>query len=163
MFIPFFLSCEILSVASLLVNLDSETDLQLSEKASGHFLYDPDLSDIYTFKDVAEYIQGEIFYFPDMIDSIDNPEEVLTRGYGDCDDYALLFMNIAYFELGVKFDLASVYVNSTDTRMIVNGGFVNHAMVSLNGILYSAYTGEVVEDNEISYLCFFDFVFSGSI
>jgi hypothetical protein len=85
------------------------------------------------------------------------PEETLSSGSGDCDCYALLYMNIMYVCFGIKCDLALV---NTGKRHVVAGGKIDHAVVRLpNGTLISAQSGAVF-NGKIRYIYYFDEVFS---
>ena len=82
-------------------------DYRYGEMAADHNLYYGDFSEIENLEDISAWIMGNVFYKVDIIESWDNPQEVLERGYGDCDDFSLLVMNIAYVRFGVKYDLVT--------------------------------------------------------
>jgi len=60
-------------------------------------------------------------------------------------------MNIAHFSLGVDFGYASVYCTPYRQRSVGIGGITDHAVVVLDGQLYSAYTGNKITEYEASY------------
>lgn len=88
--------------------------------------------------------------------SIQSPKETLERGTGDCDGYALLYMNIAYVLFNVKCDLV---LTDLDDRKIKEGGTIDHAVVRLpSGKLIDAESGWEY-NGPICYIYSFDTVF----
>lgn len=135
----------------LLISCDVLSDIYYFNLAKNHELYYGDFGEIETFEDISDFIKSKVHYQSDGKDIYSNPEEVLNRGYGDCDDYAILFMNIAYVELGLKFDLSLVYSTENNQREIDKGGWIDHAVVMLHGKLYSAYEGTIITEYYSSY------------
>ena len=148
-------------------------DADLQSKAAGHELYYIEIpnaeNDIKTFWDIACWIRNNVEYIEDAnADTWENPEVTYNRGYGDCDDMAILFMNIAYFRFGIKCDFAAVDGNKIsipdlDTRKqytIVDGGRVTHALVYYAGNYYDPLFG-LVNCEKVGYTYSFDEVFNG--
>ena len=141
-------------------------DADLESKATGHELYQIDIKSITVLTDISLYIKACIQYREDATDAWANPQETIERGYGDCDDMAILFMNIAYFEFGIKCDF--VAVNSANvtkrdypySQTIVSGGSVNHALVYYDGNYYDPLCG-LVNCEKVGYTYSFDEVFNG--
>ena len=125
----------IVLISLLTISCDMMIDANLTEKAEGHTLYETDFSGIDSYEDIAVWIEERVEYRSENTDEWLNPAETLARGYGDCDDFAILFINIAYFRFGVKGNLIAVDANQS--RSIVSGGQVNHAIVEIQGSLYS--------------------------
>ena len=99
--------------------------------------YNNDFNDLKTIEDIIFYMRSNIELRFEEIDTWSTAEETLSRGYGDCEDFAIVFMNIYYIVTGNKSDLVAVFY-----RDIVEGGNVNHAMVLLNNsIIISAQSG----------------------
>lgn len=113
---------------------------------------------INSFKGIAQWIEHNIDYIPDVAGKFYSPEQTLKRGGGDCEDYAILFLNLAHKVLGETGSL--VVVNTNDVgRTIVEGGAIDHAIVMFNGELISAFTGRVYDDVPIRYIYSFEEVF----
>lgn len=97
--------------------------------------YNDDFYYLDSIADICHYIMYNVNYKADRGDIWSDPKTTLTRGYGDCEDMTILFMNIYYIVFGEKCEL--VTVNSS--RKVEAGGIVNHALVRLpNGRLQEA-------------------------
>jgi len=84
----------------------------------------------------------------------------MKTGRGICVTYAILFINVAHFTLGIDFGFASADTANSTQRSVIEGGFPNHAIVSLNGQLYSAYTGLAITDYDAGYYYLFNQIFN---
>lgn len=147
-------------LSSAFMSCDMVIDAIQENAVCGQSLYDGSFPQMETIEDVSDYVMDNLTYVQDgVLTSLAGPEESLSRGYGDCDEYSLAFMDVAYYTLGLKFDFASVYVEDEQQRSVGIGGLVNHAVVSLNGQLYSVYNGTVITDYEASYYYSFDDVY----
>jgi hypothetical protein len=128
---------------------------------SGFDLYSQDeYAELRTPRAIAQYISENVVYkYEGEKDEWTGPKETVRRGYGDCDDIALLFANVAYFGIGVKCNIIATTVSSYDYDMsIVNGGFPNHIAVEINGQTYEPFYGYPV-NCDIQYRYTFDEVF----
>ncbi len=115
------------------------------------------LENIETFKDISIFLKENIYYKSEYPDKWSSPKTVLERGYGDCEDYAILFMDIAYYCLGIKVDLVIVNISN---RRIVNGQRSNHADIYYNGEIFSVMRGIYYqEDLDIQFLYTYSEVF----
>ncbi|MHA1348051.1 MAG: hypothetical protein ACTSO3_16740 [Candidatus Heimdallarchaeaceae archaeon] len=146
-----------LSSCNLFSILIDETVYDLLESVEYYDFAEYDLSDIKSFKGIAAWIQHRIYYKEDMIETFTSPEDTLNRGSGDCDEFGILFQNIAYIVFGIKMDL--VIVNTYSGRKIVEGGMGNHINVHYDGIVYSAQLGNEYYTQDILYIYSFDEVF----
>ena len=130
-------------------------DAIYSDMASGHDLYYledyDDLTNVYL---ISNYIDRNVRYKSEDVDRWSNPENTINRGYGDCEDFAILFMCIAYYSMGIKYDLVLV----DDSRKIEDGGFTNHACVRYNGKVIDPIIGRPV-DYDVCFSYSFDKVF----
>lgn len=125
-----------------LTSIDETTDAKYKELASGHSLYFNDLFyNLTSINTISGFIWSNHSYKTDNTDIWSNPETTFKRGYGDCEDFVILFMNILYISTGTKANLVLV---DTNDRSIVEGGEVNHAVVEVNGVLYEPTLGIVV-------------------
>ena len=131
------LSVFVLFGCKSLTALDEYRDSIYAERAAGHELYFGDFHEILTAYDISPWVMSHIVYVADEEDSWDNPEEVLLRGYGDCDDFTILVMNIAYVVFGIEFDL--VLVDTEKVRTIEEGGVINHASIAIGEYVYDVY------------------------
>ena len=104
---------EVASLAALAfilsIALKSEKML-LSEKINElHKKVDPSIGEelkIESVKQVVDLIKT-IRYEPEVIDRVSNPRELLNRGYGDCEDFAVLtYSLLEHLGLNPKFAIA---------------------------------------------------------
>ena len=120
-------------------------------------LYYDDYSNIYSYSDIASWINNRITYQQDKFDYWSAPSDVIARGYGDCDDYALLFINIAYIVFGDECNL--ILVDKASLRTVVKGGVVNHAMVEKDGEFINQYSGGIITYVKVGFTYTFDELF----
>jgi hypothetical protein len=124
-----------------------------------------DLSEVHNFKQIGDMNRRLITYKSDIGEQIDSPRVAVMRGFGDCDEFSLIFMCIAKEALGIKMSLVIVdttdYVlsNGTTGRTVVNGGIGNHLTVRYNNVNYSAQHGSVSIYQNVLYEYTFDEVF----
>lgn len=107
-----------------------------------------DLSNIKTFTDIGYFLQAHITYKDDNPNKFSGAENTMKRGYGDCEDYVIVFINIAYIVFGIKMDLLIV---DTTNRTVVNGGIGDHVIVGYNGKTYSGQWGHELDYTNILY------------
>lgn len=121
---------------------------------SGFSVYYGDFSAVRCMGDIPSWMTARVQYV--VTNEIQGPEYTLYRGWGDCDCYAMLYMDIAFVRFGVKCDLALV-----DTgRAVVAGGVINHAVIRLpSGRLVNAQNGTTYT-GQIAYVYTFDEVFN---
>jgi hypothetical protein len=125
----------------------------------GMELYNGDFSDIGEPKDIARWIAKNIGYKYDNGDYWQSPKETMNRGTGDCEDMAILYINILYVKFGIKSDLALIQ----ESRQVVEGGKYNHAVVSLpDGRLISAQGGRECHE-KVRFIYTFDEIFKGDL
>lgn len=123
---------------------DYPTDLSLRETVAGRHLYYGDFSEIETRRDIVPYIRARVSYKSESVDEATDPEHTLSRGYGDCEDFAILYMNILYVVFQEESSIACVDIDKR--RAVVEGGSVNHAIVQLqDGQLIEPQSGYVVD------------------
>jgi hypothetical protein len=120
--------------------------------------YSVDFEDLNTFEDIVNYIDEKTLYDKqDNHEYTNNPEETLITGKGSCGDLSVLFMNIAYFSLGIKMDLVLADCGYR-SKAVVNGGFIDHATVYWDDEVIDIYSGTSVEFDK-GYQYTFDEVF----
>lgn len=118
--------------------------------------YHPDFDSLDSYRKISDYIQKKVSYdYDDNHEDIKNPYDTLTSGKGSCADYAVLFMNIAYYGMGIKMNLVIV---NTNQRLVVEGGTINHSVVSYQNEIIEPQNGTYV-NYSIRYIYTFDEVF----
>ena len=146
----------ILLVVFAVSGCDHFQDLYFLAKIGDGFdlYYHEDFEKLKSITQITEWVNSNIEYEKDAIGSSwQSPEETLKRGFGDCEDIAILLINIIYVSLGVKTDLVC---NDVNNRKIVNGGKVNHAEIHYNGTIYDIYTAKPMRNVNIGFMYTFD-------
>jgi hypothetical protein len=95
-------------------------------------------------------------YASDDVDEGASPRETMERGYGDCEDFCILFVNIYYINTGKKLDIGIVRYND---RAIVNGTWGNHAVVLDEDIIIEGQTGAYADYSKTEFRYTFDEIF----
>lgn len=131
-------------------------DYVYEDRLSGQNLYyEAWMDDCTDFKTTAALLRGKIVYEADSgSDTATGPEETLTRGYGDCEDWTILFMNCYYFGTGEKLGLALV-----DSKSVEDGGTIDHACIWYNGYTYNQYRGCLEEYDSVGFTYKFSEIF----
>ena len=94
-------------------------------------LYYGDFDNIQDTSDIPRWMRSKVQY---EVSDVQSPKETLDKGTGDCDCYAILYMNITYILFDIKCNL--VLTNNS------GGDLVNHAVVRLpSGKMINAQTG----------------------
>lgn len=140
--------------------IDARYDEAKSELYSGVELYDFGL-EFDEFHDIGVWIRNNIDYEVTH-GYMKDPKDTWDDGTGDCKAMAALFMDMAYFSMGVKCELVCVDSDTVDritTKQIVNGGVTNHLMVMYDGVIYEPCGGYACTA-EIGYKYSFDHVFN---
>lgn len=136
---------------------DIFTDAYYTTKFQQVSLYhSDDFSTLTTPKAITTYIHNNIHQVSEEVDSWSAPKDTLMRGYGDCEDWSILYLNILYYSTGKRGSLALVAVPG---RAVVNGGTINHAVVEVNGIQIEPQTGKVC-NYKVGYRYTFEEVFN---
>ena len=129
-----------------LVSLSGE--INRPERRGQARLFYGNFNEINSFEDIAEWIGKNVRYANEYVDSWDDPRVTVLRGYGDCDDIAILMMNIAYIRFGIKLDFVAVDRFNRGSSQ----GEANHAEVRFGWKTYDIYTGRPIPD--ITYIYF---------
>lgn len=139
---------------------DNMTDIDLSIKASGHSLYySDDFNNISSYSDIDNWIGKNITYKSESSDVWQNPEETIKKGYGDCEDFAILYMNILYVRFGIKAVLVICDSDKMTARTVVDGGEINHAILYFAGKYIDPQTGNEYRLYKVGYKYTFSEVF----
>jgi len=119
-------------------------------------LFYGNFNEINSFEDIAEWIGKNVRYANEYVDHWDDPKVTVLRGYGDCDDYAILFMNIAYVRWGIELDFVAVNRHDRQATNLEP----DHAEIRYGWNTYSIYTGRPIKDiTYIYYMYTFDEMF----
>jgi len=146
----------ILSLSSCQDMYNEISDIYYWQTYSDLELYYGDFSKVHSELYISYWISNHVKY--DKSDKVLSPRDILERGTGDCNDYAILYINIMYVKFGKKCSLCLV----DTSRNIIEGGKVNHAVIRLpDGILIEPQTG-FVSNKRVGYEYPFDSVFKES-
>lgn len=155
-------------------------DLYYSSICSGHNLYYGDFSSIVSTRDIGSFLNDNIDPVMDSIDEWADLEVSINRGYGDCEDFAIGFLNILYVRFDIKgsilllddnqhfsndLDVNNIILDNSLTKSVVSGGFINHAVICFNGIIVDPFSGTVLGSYDslekyIGYKYTFDEIFN---
>ena len=125
------------SLCSCQAIIDGVNDGIYESRAGGHALYFEDwMMGCTTYQATAAAICSRVTYQSESVEEWADPQTTLSRGFGDCDDFAILFMNCYYFGTGEKLDFVLVDTGKT----VIEGGDINHAM-PYDGETISQYSG----------------------
>lgn len=128
----------------------------ISKIKKAEIYYHEDFKALHSLDDIHTYLNTHIDYKQDTWDTWSTTEEILTRGYGDCEDFAIAFMNIYFVVFGEKLDFILVDLS----RTVVKGGWIDHALIiSSNGNSLSPQSGEINQSYEICFKYNFDLFF----
>jgi hypothetical protein len=117
-------------------------------------IYYGDFSQIKKVDDIPWWIRQHIQYHEDVGEDIVPLAETVERGYGDCEERALMYLNILYIKFGIKGEFCMV----DSSRSVGEGGYFDHAIVRVNGVLIEPKYGTVVYA-PIAYYYSFDEIF----
>lgn len=134
----------------------------LSVVGSRNLYYLPEFEDLTSYKEIHEYISHKVKYdINDNPSYVNHPKETLDTGKGSCGDIAVLFMNIAYFGMGIRMNLLLVDLKDENpSRAIISGNFIDHAVLTYNNEIIEPQKGIIVDYKEAGFVYRFDEVFS---
>jgi hypothetical protein len=109
--------------------------------AGKELFYSEEFEKITSTSGICNYIDSSYTYEYDAVGYCKNPEETFNSRKGDCEDFAVLFLNICYYKYNIKGSIVLINTNELPylypkSRNIVGGGEINHAVVLFNGIIY---------------------------
>jgi hypothetical protein len=159
-FFVLFMGCELYTSHYIDNHFSKKLEgMELYEDYRSFDSYYPWMDDRY---DIAYWLMNNVEYFYEVEDDWQSPKFTLEEGYGDCEDYSLAFINMAYYELGIKMDI--VCIDDTQSRSIVRGGLdVTHVTVSYQNEIIDVYTGMslgTLEEVNVKYIYTFDEIFN---
>jgi hypothetical protein len=118
--------------------------------------YRNEWKELSSYEEIATWIRMHVMYQTDTNNEVFSPEETLQKGYGDCEEFAMLFMNIAHISLEIKMTLVLV---DNRHRTIEGGKWINHAEVRYLGDNFDIYSGKNIGNITVEYSYTFDEVF----
>jgi hypothetical protein len=151
----------ILSLSSCNQIIDTITILNYDNK---ELAYHPDWENLDSFRKISYWINQRVEYKSNKNSSGQDPQTTLDLGTGNCTDYALLFMNIAYYGMDIKMNLITVKIDDMQpdpelfNRSIIQGGFPDHTMIYYNQEIIEPQNGYPYI-GEILYIYSFDEIF----
>lgn len=105
---------------------------------------------------IGQYCKSIISYATEDEENWQSPKQTIKRGKGDCEDFAILYLNILYYNTGEK---ANIILVHSPTRKVISGGRVNHCIVELeDGTQIEPQSGREV-DYVVKYRYTFNEVF----
>ena len=151
----------ILLVVFAVSGCDMVFDIYFNNVALGLELYDGDFPEMLRFGEIGKYVNSVLHFEDDFIDHWENPQDTINKGFGDCDNFAITFANIAFFALGIKCDI--VILNTSYSREIVKGGIPVHVILYYNGFYYDPISDRYYYDDPgVGYIYKFDDVFNNN-
>ena len=101
---------------------------------NGFTFYEPDwIDEIESFEQIPYVMEQHITYKRESTDYWQSPEETCILGTGDCEDFSILFMNIAFLKFGYVCNLVLINTEDSTCRAVVSGDWdINHAIVEYN-------------------------------
>lgn len=134
--------------------LDEVTDDEYGDRYSGISLYYGDFSSIRYESGIAFWINSHIHY--QASSHLQTLAECVASGHGDCEEKALMYLNIMYIVFHKKGELC--VVSTSDRKIEAGGQDSNHAVVRYNGIIIEPATGRPTNYN-VHYSYSFDHIF----
>lgn len=112
--------------------------------------YSDEWSELETYEDAMRWVYDNIVY---TIEEGDNdvwqsPKTTMSLRTGDCEDMAILFINILKIRFGVEASLITYDIS----RSVVNGGDQNHAIVEYDGVFYDAQYDAILNNITVGYI-----------
>lgn len=133
-------------------------DIYLSNMADGHSLYYlPEFDTLDTHAKIGAWIKAHVKYdytYSD-VETWANPEDTIQSGKATCADFAVLYLNIAYYGLHQK---GEIVCGKAISRSVEAGGDVNHAQVRFGDTVIEPQNGSV-STMTVGYAYSFDEVF----
>lgn len=134
--------------------LDEVTDDEYGDRYSNIALYYGDFSSIQNEKDIPLWINSHIRYLAS--DNLQSLYECVVSGHGDCEEKALMYLNIMYIVFHKKGELC--IVDSTDRKIEAGGTDCDHAAVRFDGVLIEPALGSPA-DYKVCYSYSFNHIF----
>lgn len=103
---------------------DEETDRKNYARVVDFEVVKEGFNDILNIDEIPGYVRNNVTYEEDPGDYWQSPRETLDRRAGDCEDRAILYINILYARFGIKAELVLL---DTRGRKIEEGGSFTHA------------------------------------
>ena len=107
---------------------------------------------------ISSWINDRIHYASDPYgtDRVDPLSLVMAKGYCDCEEFALLYLNILYVRFGIKGTFCVCDYGSA--RSIVEGGYIDHAAIKVDGVLIEPQSGDT-SNYKVGFEYSFDEIF----
>jgi hypothetical protein len=89
------------------------------EKMEDYVCKECDKIEINSIKDILEYLSNNIQYKDEKNDYWQLPEETITKGTGDCEDFCILFMYLLKNKLEIENSLTLIKPNKKTVHTVV--------------------------------------------
>ena len=108
-----------------------------SKIGDGFDLYVPEwIDEIKSVEDIQYVMSKHILYKSESSETWQSPKTTCSKGTGDCEDYAILMIDILCLKFGIRANLVAVEHDSC--KSVVEGGDIDHAIVEYDGVYYEA-------------------------
>lgn len=142
----------------LFIGCDMMQDTYNYSKFDTMELHHDDYTDIDNYIEVSQWINDRVQPRPDKVDVWSAPATTISRGWGDCDDFSILFLNIVFIRFGIKGNLIALDYDNM-YRTVVEGGSINHIIVEIEGRYYDPFTGLEYNVSKVGYIYIFNELF----
>lgn len=144
----------VISLSSCKQVMDYGTDCSMRDRYCNIPLYPCNFKQVFNRASIPSWID----YYMDYRESSDlqTPTECMQSGYGDCEEWALLYLNIRYMRFQEKGELCLVQSGRT---VEAGGQSCNHAVVRYGSTLIDPMNGNEV-NYEVCYSYAFDDIFN---
>jgi len=137
-------------------------DVVYEDRFSNQELTDFHLEDenFKTIEDIGRFLRDNIIWESGTSTPVQSPKETWEKKTGNCEDFSVLFIDIAFFELGIKCELVLVDQNEMErARTIEAEGIINHAIIRYSDIIYELQNGYIYTGT-VNYYYAFNEVFN---
>ena len=122
-------------------------DVVYEDRFSNQELTDFHLEDenFKTIEDIGRFLRDNIIWESGTSTPVQSPKETWEKETGNCEDFTVLFMDIAFFELGIRCELVIVEKENVEiSRNVEAGGLdTDHAMTRYSSIIYEPQNGHI--------------------
>jgi hypothetical protein len=118
--------------------------------------YSEEWDGITTYGEAMNWIYNNITYKHSSYDDWQSPSTTMSLRSGDCEDMAILFVNIVYVKFGIKANIVAY----DSTRTVVEGGSISHIIAEYDGVFYDPMINRVVNSGiSVGYIYIFKELF----
>ena len=145
----------VLTLSSCEQIINYGTDAATGSRYSDMDIYYGPFLGVETEADIPYWMDMHVHYKTNK-DTVQSPEEFVSSGYGDCDEFALLYLDIMYVVFRKKGEICIVKSGRT---VEAGGRDYNHTVVRYGSTIIEPMTGKVAH-YEVGYSYAFDDIFN---